>query len=521
MSETKDVDSKDLVSVLKAGTQVLYTRMDAIEYKNYLLGILFYKYLSDTYLAKAYDLLNNKAPETMDDALACYKEAWNGSEHDDLVDEMKSEYHFVITPELTYTAIADDAKYNRFQRETLNKAFKNVEQSDPERFAKLFDAVDLYSNSLGTTDNQQSKTVSDLVTIINKADLAGHDGDVLGDAYEFMLGEFASATVKKAGQFYTPRQPGTLAGRIVMDGQENKDNLSAYDACMGSGSLLMHLKQYSKHPKHIRYCGQELIPTTYNLARMNMYLHGVASENQKLHIGDTLDADWPTDEVNNFDCVIMNPPYSAPWSAKQGFLVDPRFSPYGVLAPKSKADFAFLLHGFYHLKNSGTMAIFLPMGVLFRGGTEGKIREKLLQDGSIYAVIGLAPNLFYNTGIPVCIIVLKKARKGRDVLFIDASKTYQPDKKQNKLSEKDVDTIFKLYHDRKDVDKQAHVATLDEIERNDFNLNIPRYIDSTEEEKEINIGEVYTALQKDDQDIDTLSKKLNKSFEELGVKVKL
>jgi type I restriction system adenine methylase (hsdM) len=520
MSEVKDVDSKNLISVLKAGSQILYTKMDAIEYKNYLLGILFYKYLSDNYLVKAYDLLNDKIPESMSDALAAYKDGWDGADHDDLEAELKQEFRFTLTPELTYTKIADDAAQNRFQRETLQKAFNNIEQSDSQ-FTGLFDAVDLYSRSLGSNDTQQSNTVSELVKTINRADLSNHGGDVLGDAYEYMLGEFASSTVKKAGQFYTPRNPGMLAAKIAMAGQEKKKGLSVYDACMGSGSLLLHCKQLSKNPEYIKYCGQEIIPTTFNLARMNMFLHNVAPENQKLHIGDTLDADWPTDEENTFDCVIMNPPYSSPWSASQGFLTDSRFSGYGVLPPKSKADYAFLLHGYYHLRASGTMAIFLPHGVLFRGSSEGKIREKLLESGAIYAVIGLAPNLFYNTSIPVSIIVLKKDRKDRDVLFIDASKIYQSGKKQNTLDDTDVDKIFNIYSDRKDVDKIAHLASFDEIQKNDFNLNIPRYVDSAEEEQEIDIDQVYANLQKDDQEIAKANEELNKAFEELGLKVRL
>ena len=217
----------------------------------------------------------------------------------------------------------------------------------------------------------------------------------------------------------------------------------------------------------------------------------------------------------------MNPPYSAHYSANSGFLTDPRFSSYGVLPPKSKADYAFLLHGFYHLKQTGTMAIFLPHGVLFRGAAEGKIRQKLLEDGSIDAVIGLAPNLFYNTSIPVCIVVLKKKRNGRDVLFIDASKQYESGKNQNQLSEENVEHILELYRERKDVDKQAHLASFDEIEKNDFNLNIPRYIDTSEKEPEIDIDEVYENLQKDDEEIRKASGELNKAFTELGLSVRL
>lgn len=230
------------------------------------------------------------------------------------------------------------------------------------------------------------------------------------------------------------------------------------------------------------------MPSTYNLARMNMFLHRVHPENQHLRNGDTLDADWPTDEETEFDVVTMNPPYSAKWSAAEGFKQDERFMDYGgKLAPKSKADYAFLLHGFYHLKQTGTMAIVLPHGVLFRGAAEGAIRETLLKNGSIYAVIGLPANMFYNTSIPTCIVVLKKHREGRDVLFIDASNLYEKEKKQNVMNEEHIDKVLELYNNRKFVDKLAYLASYEDIKANDYNLNIPRYVDTSEEEDEIDI----------------------------------
>ena len=230
------------------------------------------------------------------------------------------------------------------------------------------------------------------------------------------------------------------------------------------------------------------MPSTYNLARMNMFLHRVHPENQHLRNGDTLDADWPTDEETEFDVVTMNPPYSAKWSAAEGFKQDERFMDYGgKLAPKSKADYAFLLHGFYHLKQTGTMAIVLPHGVLFRGAAEGAIRETLLKNGSIYAVIGLPANMFYNTSIPTCIVVLKKHREGRDVLFIDASNLYGKEKKQNVMNEEHIDKVLELYNNRKTVDKLAYLASYEDIKANDYNLNIPRYVDTSEEEDEIDI----------------------------------
>lgn len=482
MAETEN--SKDLISVLWSGADILRSKMDANEYKDYLLGIVFYKYLSDSFLIKVYDMICDDKPESLKEALEAYKEELKGEYAEDLVKEMRDECHYVIEPELTYTYFADAARNNAFNREQLQKAFNNIEQSDPI-FADLFTDIDLYSNRLGTGDQKQSDTVANLIKEIDKADLLNSDAEILGNAYEYLIGQFASETGKKAGEFYTPQAVSKILTRIAIAGQEEKRGLSVYDPCMGSGSLLLNAKKYSEQPQYIKYYGQELNTSTYNLARMNMFLHGIVAENQKLRNGDTLDGDWPTDEETDFNMVLMNPPYSAKWSAAAGFLQDERFSEYGVLAPKSKADYAFLLHGLYHLKNNGTMAIVLPHGVLFRGAAEGKIREKLLRAGNIYAVIGLPANLFYNTSIPTCIIILKKHRDGRDVLFIDASKKFNKGKKQNEMLDEHIDEVMNLYTKRETVEKEAFLASFEDIEKNDFNLNIPRYVDTFEEEEPI------------------------------------
>ena len=406
----------------------------------------------------------------------------------------------MIEPELTYTTFAEAARNNSFNREQLQKAFNNIEQSDP-LFADLFTDIDLYSNRLGTGDQKQSDTIASLLKEIDKADLLNTDTDVLGNAYEYLIGQFASETGKKAGEFYTPQAVSQILTRIAISGQESKKGLSVYDPCMGSGSLLLNAKKYALEPIYIKYYGQELMTSTYNLARMNMFLHGIAPENQRLRNGDTLDSDWPTEEETDFNMVLMNPPYSAKWSAAAGFLQDERFSDYGVLAPKSKADYAFLLHGLYHLKNNGTMSIVLPHGVLFRGAAEGKIREKLLRSGNIYAIIGLPANLFYNTSIPTCIVVLKKHRDGRDVLFIDASKKFDKGKKQNTMTDGHIDAIVDLYHKRETIDKESYLASFEDIEKNDFNLNIPRYVDNFEKEEEINFNELLTEMKQTDDEI--------------------
>lgn len=493
--------SKDLISVLWSGADILRSKMDANEYKDYLLGIVFYKYLSDTFLIKVYDLIYDEKPKSLKVALDAYKEALEDESAEELKEQIKSECHYLIEPQLTYTCFADAARNNAFNRELLQKAFNNIEQSDP-LFVDLFTDIDLYSNRLGNGDQKQSDTISSLVKEIDKADLLNSDAEILGNAYEYLIGQFASETGKKAGEFYTPQAVSKILTKIAIAGQENKKGLSVYDPCMGSGSLLLNAKKYATEPGYIKYYGQELNTSTYNLARMNMFLHGITPENQVLRNGDTLDGDRPTGEETDFNMVLMNPPYSAKWSATAGFLQDERFSDYGVLAPKSKADYAFLLHGLYHLKSNGTMAIVLPHGVLFRGAAEGKIREKLLRAGNIYAVIGLPANLFYNTSIPTCIIVLKKHRDGRDVLFIDASKKFDKGKKQNAMTDEHIEAVMELYSKRETVEKESYLANFEDIEKNDFNLNIPRYVDNFEKEEEVDINALLTQMDQTDKELE-------------------
>lgn len=507
-------NGKDLISVLWSGADILRSKMDANEYKDYLLGIVFYKYLSDSFLIKVYDLLYDEKPESLKIALKAYKEALEDESAEELKEQVRAECHYVMEPELTYTCFADAARNNSFHREQLQKAFHNIEQSDP-LFADLFTDIDLYSNRLGTGDQKQSDTVSSLVKEIDKADLLNSDSDVLGNAYEYLIGQFASETGKKAGEFYTPQAVSKILTKIAIAGQETKRGLSVYDPCMGSGSLLLNAKKYAAEPGYIKYYGQELMTSTYNLARMNMFLHGIVPENQKLHNGDTLDDDWPTGEETDFDMVLMNPPYSAKWSAAKGFLQDERFEEYGVLAPKSKADYAFLLHGLYHLKNNGTMAIVLPHGVLFRGAAEGKIREKLLRSGNIYAVIGLPANLFYNTSIPTCIVVLKKHRESRDVLFIDASQKFEKGKKQNTMTDEHIDSVIDLFNKRETVEKESFLAGFDDIEKNDFNLNIPRYVDNFEKEEDIDPDALLADMERTDTEIGQVQSEFVSMLKEL------
>ena len=477
--------SRTLYQSLWNSADILRSKMDANEYKSYLLGLVFYKYLSDKMLFKASDLLELET-ENINVAQENYEEAYkDDSLHDDLIDAVKDDVAYIIEPNLTFTALVANIHKGTFQLEDLAQGFRDIEQSS-EIFENLFEDVDLYSKKLGSTPQKQNQSISDVMKELAHLDIA-HEGDVLGDAYEYLIGQFASTSGKKAGEFYTPQPVSELMTRIVLNGKEYQKGFTAYDAAMGSGSLLLNVKKYTNEPGTISYFGQELNTSTYNLARMNMILHGVDIANQHLHNADTLDQDWPTDEPTNFDGVLMNPPYSAKWSADKGFLDDPRFSMYGVLAPKSKADFAFLLHGYYHLKDSGVMAIVLPHGVLFRGNAEGKIRKILLDYGAIDTVIGLPANIFFNTSIPTTIIVLKKNRPSKDVLFIDASKGFEKGRNQNLLKSEHIEKILDTYVKRENVEKYAHLANFDEIKENDYNLNIPRYVDTFEEEEPIDI----------------------------------
>lgn len=507
------VTTKSIYQILWNSADILRSKMDASEYKNYMLGLIFYKYLSDNMLHHAAELLEEDV-EGLIQAQEVYEKAYNDPEvKDDLLYELNFDFSYSLEPHLTYTALMRNIYKGKFQLEDLAQGFRNIEQSS-DLFENLFEDIDLYSRKLGASAQKQNETISAVMKELATLDMA-HQGDVLGDAYEYLIGQFASDSGKKAGEFYTPQAVSKLMTQIVLQGKENQKGFTVYDPTMGSGSLLLNVKKYSNEPGTVNYFGQELNTSTYNLARMNMFLHKVDVANQHLHNADTLDADWPTEEPTNFDGVLMNPPYSAKWSADAGFLDDPRFSMYGRLAPKSKADFAFLLHGFYHLKDTGVMAIVLPHGVLFRGGAEGKIRQSLLENGSIDTVIGLPANIFFNTSIPTTVIILKKNRDNKDVLFIDASEDYTKVKTQNVLEDTHINKILDTYKNRETLDKYSYLASYDEIVENDYNLNIPRYVDTFEEEEPISLAEVAKDLKETEQKIKEANKELANMVQEL------
>ncbi|MCL2194660.1 MAG: type I restriction-modification system subunit M [Oscillospiraceae bacterium] len=477
----------NLHNQLWASADILRGKMDASEYKNYLLGLVFYKFLSDLELRAVYEQANGK-PDAYPSREVQFDELTDW--HDDNADELRNTMHrklgYFIEPQHLFFTLRNKASSYAFQINDLQSAFTELSRQG-ENFAGLFDDVDLRSTKLGSHDQQRNVTIMEVIKTLDEIDLFGHEGDVIGDAYEYLISQFAAGAGKKAGEFYTPQAVSKIISEIVSIGQEDLAPFHIYDPAMGSGSLMLNIRQFLKNPEKVFYHGQELNTTTYNLARMNLILHGVDREQMRLNNGDTLDEDWPTDEPHLFNAVVMNPPYSAQWSAAEKFLNDSRFESYGKLAPKSKADFAFLLHGFYHLQDRGTMGIVLPHGVLFRGAAEGVIRKTLLETGAIEAVIGLPANIFYGTSIPTVVLILKKNRASRDVLFIDASNDFEKQKNQNSLRAEDIAKIVDAYKRRESVEKYAHLATFDEIVANDFNLNIPRYVDTFEEEEQIDI----------------------------------
>ena len=503
--------TKSLQQELFDSAYALRSKMDASQYKNYLLGTVFYKYLSDHMLYNVLELLSDEPDGTLDEAQKIYEDNADDTE---LVNELRVSLGYVIEPEYTYNSILKAVNNHTFHVNQLGEAFHKLESSDQD-FEGLFDDYDLYSKSLGSTSQKRTDTVAEVLQAVGKIELVKKTGDSFGDAYEYLISQFASESGKKAGEFYTPQQVSELLTRLTLVDKDYSAGMTVYDPAMGSGSLLLNFQKYGSAHDRVTYYGQEINTSTYNLAKMNLISHNIAQANRHLRNGDTLDEDWPAEEANNFDAVVMTPPYSLKWSANKDFLDDPRFSPYGVLPPKSKADYVFLLHGYYHLKHSGVMSIVLPHGVLFRGSAEGKIRQKLLENGAIDAIIGLPTNLFYSTSIPTVILVLKKDKQDRDVMFIDASKGFERVKTQNKLREEDINRILTTYSARQDVEKYAHLAKYDEIKENDFNLNIPRYVDTFEEEPPVDIQKLIENMINIKKEKNQISFEIEKSLSEL------
>jgi type I restriction enzyme M protein len=402
----------------------------------------------------------------------------------------------------------------------LQKVLTSIERStmgteSEDDFDKLFEDLDLTSTKLGRTETAKNDLIAKVLVHLDAIDfeLNKVDSDVLGDAYEYLIGQFASGAGKKAGEFYTPKEVSTVLARIVTTGKDRL--LSVYDPTCGSGSLLLRVAREVKEVSH--FYGQEMNRTTYNLARMNMILHDVHYSRFQLRQEDTLE--HPQHDGMKFEAVVANPPFSANWSANPVHLSDDRFSQYGRLAPASKADFAFVLHMIHHLQDNGIMAVILPHGALFRGGAEGHIREYLIKDRNyLDAVIGLPANIFYGTAIPTCILVFKKCREnGDDILFVDASAGFEKSKNQNTLRAEDIEKIVSTYRERKREPRYSHRATLAEIETNEFNLNIPRYVNTFEDEEAIDLDATVKELKQIELDIVGIDDQIRAFCKELGI----
>ncbi|MCQ5144519.1 type I restriction-modification system subunit M [Enterocloster bolteae] len=446
--------------------------------------------------------------------------------------QMRRKVHFVIKPQYLWSNIYELARtQNNLLLKNLQKGFKFIEnESFDSTFRGLFSEVNLDSEKLGKNYVLRNETLCSIITEIAEG-LAEftNEIDLLGNAYEYLIGQFAAGSGKKAGEFYTPQQISTILSRIViLDSQDPIAGKKKYinnllDFACGSGSLLINVKKQLEPNSIGQIYGQEKNITTYNLARMNMLLHGFKDSEFQIFHGDSLLNDWPLlNEMNpakklQFDAVVANPPFSYRWEPNDTLAEDFRFKSYG-LAPKSAADFAFLLHGFHFLSDEGTMAIILPHGVLFRGGVEERIRTKLLKDGNIDTIIGLPANLFFSTGIPVCILVLKKCKKFDDVLFINASEYYEKGKRQNVLRPEHIDKIVETYQYRKENDKKySRRVSLAEIEKNGFNLNISRYVSTADEEETIDLATVKKNLDSVEEDIAAAKKRHNQYLRELGL----
>lgn len=578
-----DIQQKQLGATLWGIADKLRGAMNADDFRDYMLSFLFLRYLSDKYeeaakkelgndylncveriesiaiAGKQDDTINlikeqateyfgkqkldeNSKKVMLEDHLASLESKkltplmlWYNENLDQVAmfeKQMRRKVHFVIKPHYLWSNIYELARIqSKHLLKTLQAGFKFIEnESFDSTFRGLFSEVNLDSDKLGKNYESRNEMLCSIITEIAKGLTEfPNESDLLGDAYEYLISQFAAGSGKKAGEFYTPQQISTILSRIViLDSQDpstgrKKHIKNVLDFACGSGSLLINVRKQLGANSIGQIYGQEKNITTYNLARMNMLLHGLKDSEFKIFHGDSLLNDWDIlNEMNpakklECDAIVANPPFSYRWEPNDTLAEDFRFKSYG-LAPKSAADFAFLLHGFHFLSDEGTMAIILPHGVLFRGGTEEKIRKKLLKDGNIDTIIGLPANLFFSTGIPVCIIVLKKCKKFDDVLFINASEYYDKGKRQNVLLPEHIDKIVDTYQYRKDDDKKySRRVYMEEIRKNDYNLNISRYVSTAAEEEIINLAHVKKNLDGIEDAISQAKAKHNHFLKDLGL----
>ncbi len=495
--------SEEIKRILWEGANELRGSMDASKYKDYMLGLMFYKFLSDRtldYFRKFAELGEVPQEKVVEEYTACFE---NNEYKDIFIENIKTTLGYVIQPNCLYQRWLQKIEDNTFEVDDVSTSLSEFERlivgtKDVNDFKGLFSSsiIDVTNTALGEDLNKRSKNIKSLISLFSDLDMISlQNGDVLGDTYEYLIGMFASDAGKKAGEFYTPRQVSEVMAQIVAKSTEfHKSNPSIYDPTVGSASLLLTVRKHldGDVQDDLHYYGQEFNTETYNLTRMNLLLHGIRPEKMTIKNGNTLAQDWPEDperpnEGVQFDIVVMNPPYSdKKWNSREDIPLkvnDPRFADFGVLPPSSKGDFAYLMHGLYHLGQNGTMAIVLPHGVLFRGGTEAEIRKRLVDKNQIDAIIGLPSNLFTNTGIPVCIIILKKNRVlGDPIQIIDSSRNFVKVGKNNVLQEKDIAKIVDTYMYKAELVGYSHVTTIDEVKKNEYNLNIPRYVEDVNQD---------------------------------------
>lgn len=537
-----DDQKKQLEQKLWNIANELRGKMNADEFRDYCLGFIFFKYLSEKMHQCANDILAADGidflsiDEATEDGQAMLAE---------LQEETVEQLGYFLKPSELFSSIArrgahkvgdndaslangsdDDIIIDNFILDDLQKVLASIERStmgteSEDDFDNLFEELDLTSAKLGRSESAKNALIARIMIHLDSIDfqLNNSESDILGDAYEYLIGQFASGAGKKAGEFYTPQAVSTILARIVTSGKTRIKNV--YDPTCGSGSLLLRVAREVDHVGD--FCGQEMNRTTYNLARMNMILHGVHYRNFDLKQEDTLTEPQHLDK--RFEAVVANPPFSAKWSANKTFESDDRFAQYGKLAPASKADFAFVQHMIHQLDDNGTMAVVLPHGVLFRGAAEGHIRRYIIEERNwLDAVIGLPANIFYGTSIPTCILVLKKCRENPDdILFIDASGTdhFEKAKNQNYLRDEDIDNIVATYRERREADKYSYRAPLSEVAENGYNLNIPRYVDTFEEEEPIDLAAVTAEIKQIDQDMLEIDKTIRGFCDELGIEAPL
>ena len=494
-------------------------KMDADEFRDYILGFIFYKYLSEKQYLYANQLLETEAVKD-------YKLVTDAEDLEAIKEESLLKLGYYLQPKELFSTIAkkgnaDLENESNFILQDLESILNSIEQStmgteSEDDFNKLFEDLDLNRTKLGRSVEARNELIAKVLSHLDKIDfeLGNADTDVLGDAYEYLISQFASGAGKKAGEFYTPQQVSKILAKIVTTGKKRLKNV--YDPTCGSGSLLLRV---AKELDVDEFYGQELNRTTYNLARMNMILHDVHYRQFDIRQEDTLEE--PQHKEQRFEAIVANPPFSAKWKGKNNPINenDDRYSQYGKLAPTSKADFAFVQHMIYQLADNGTMACVLPHGVLFRGAAEGTIRKYLIEElNYLDAVIGLTANIFFGTSIPTCILVLSKCRvHNEDVLFIDASNSFEKDGNKNKLTEQHIETIINTYQERKTTDKFSYVAPITEIVENDYNLNIPRYVDTFEEEAPIDLSAVAKELKALDTEITATNTTIADFCNQLGI----